>query len=58
MPRRRFAIITYEPTRIGANGDGQSFPWIVLRGLQGYDCAKERSIINITLINQLPKRSK
>ncbi|MFN3475329.1 MAG: hypothetical protein ACK4ZW_14905 [Blastomonas sp.] len=61
MTRRRFAIITYDPDRIEkieANGDGQSFAWIVLRGLQGYDYAKERGIINITLMDQLPKRDR
>ena len=61
MSRRRVAIITYDPDRIErieANGDGQSFAWIVLRGLQGFDHPKERGIINITLMDQLPKRSK
>lgn len=59
MPRRRFAIVTYDPDRIEkiqATADGQSFAWIVLRGLQGFDYPKERGIINITLMDQLPKR--
>lgn len=59
MPRRRFAIVTYDPDRIeqiAANADGQSFSWIILRALQGYDYPKERGIINITLMDQLPKR--
>lgn len=59
MPRRRFAIVTYDPDRIEkieTNADGQTFAWIILRGLQGHDYPKERGIINITLMDQLPKR--
>lgn len=59
MSRRRFAIVTYDPDRIEqieANADGLSFSWIILRALQGYDYPKERGIINVTLMDQLPKR--
>lgn len=59
MSRRRFAIVTYDPDRIEqieANADGQSFSWIILRALQGYDYPEERGIINVTVMDQLFKR--
>ncbi len=60
MPRRRFAIITYDPDRVAqieANADGPSFTWIILQALKGRDYPKERGIINITLMDQVPVRS-
>lgn len=59
MPRRRFAIVTFDPDRIDqieANADGQSFSWIILQALKGRDYPKERGIINITLMDQVPVR--
>lgn len=61
MTRRRFAIVTFDPDRIEkieTNADGQTFAWIILQALQGYDYPKERGIINITLMDQLPKRDR
>jgi hypothetical protein len=59
MPRRRFAIVTFDPDRIeelSYQAEGQSVAWIIIRALQGYDYPKERGIINVTLMDQLPKR--
>lgn len=59
MPRRRFAIVTYDPDRIeqlSFQAEGASVAWIIVRALQGYDYPKERGIINVTLMDQLPKR--
>lgn len=59
MPRRRFAIVTYDPDRIeqlSHQAEGSSVAWIIIRALQGYDYPKERGIINVTLMDQLPKR--
>jgi hypothetical protein len=59
MPRRRFAIVTFDPDRIeqiSLQAEGRSFAWVILRALQGYDYPKERGIINVTLMDQLPKR--
>lgn len=59
MPRRRFAIVTYDPDRIeqlSLQAEGASVAWIIVRALQGYDYPKERGIINVTLMDQLPKR--
>lgn len=59
MPRRRFAIITFDPDRIeqlSHQAEGNSVAWIIISALQGYDYPKERGIINVTLMDQLPKR--
>lgn len=59
MPRRRFAIVTFDPDRIeqlSYQAEGASVAWIIVRALQGYDYPKERGIINATLMDQLPKR--
>ena len=59
MPRRRFAIITYDPDRIeqlSPQAEGLSVSWIIIKALQGYDYPKERGIINITLLDKLPTR--
>jgi len=60
MARKRFAIITYDPDtieRLSWQGEGNSFAWIVWRGLAGYTYPKERGIINITLMDQLPAKA-
>ncbi len=60
MHRKRFAIITFDPDRIEKlswQGEGNSLAWIVWRGLCGWTYPKERGIINITLIDQLPAKS-
>ena len=59
MARKRFAIITFDPDRIDQlswQGEGNSFAWIIWRGLAGYTYPKERGIINITLMDQLPAK--
>ena len=59
MPRRRFAIITYDPDRIeqlSHQAEGLSVSWIIIQALQGYDYPKERGIINVTLLDKLPIR--
>jgi len=59
MSRRRFAIITYDPDRIeqlSYQAERNSVAWIIVRALQGYDYPKERGIINVTIMDQLPKR--
>jgi len=59
MSRRRFAIVTYDPDRIeqlSYQAEGAAVAWIIVRALQGYDYPKERGIVNITLMDQLPKR--
>ncbi|WWT39673.1 hypothetical protein [Microcystis phage Mae-JY04] len=61
MPRRRFAIVTFDPDRIeqlSYQAEGLSVSWAIIQALQGYDYPKERGIINITLMDQLPKRSR
>jgi len=59
MARKRFAIITFDPDRIDKlswQGEGNSFAWIIWRGLSGYTYPKERGVINITLMDQLPAK--
>lgn len=59
MARKRFAIITFDPDRVEKlswQGEGNSFAWIVWRGLAGWTYPKERGIINITLMDQLPAK--
>ena len=59
MGRKRFAIITFDPDKIDKlswQGEGNSFAWIIWRGLAGWTYPKERGIINITLMDQLPAR--
>ena len=59
MPRKRFAIITFDPDRVEKlswQGEGHSLAWIIWRGLCGWTYPKERGIINITLMDQLPAR--
>lgn len=61
MTRRRFAIVTFDPDRIeklSYQAEGMSVSWTIIQALQGYDYPKERGIINITLMDQLPKRTK
>ncbi|WP_066045680.1 MULTISPECIES: hypothetical protein [Sphingomonadales] len=48
-----------DPDRIeqlSHQAEGSSVAWIIIRALQGYDYPKERGIINVTLMDQLPKR--
>ncbi|WP_353207748.1 hypothetical protein [Sphingorhabdus sp.] len=59
MQRKRFAIITFDPDRIEKlswQGEGNSLAWIVWRRLCGWTYPKERGIINITLMDQLPAK--
>jgi hypothetical protein len=59
MGRKRFAIITFHPDRVEKStwqGEGGSVAWIVWRGLCGWTYLKERGIINITLMGQLPAK--
>ena len=59
MARKRFAIITFDPDRIDKlswQGEGNSFAWIIWRGLSGYTYPKERGVINITVMDQLPAK--
>jgi len=59
MARKRFAIITFDPDyidRLSWQGEGNSFAWIIWRGIAGYTYPKERGIINITLMDQLPAK--
>ena len=60
MARKRFAIITYDPDavqKLSWQGEGNSFSWIVWRGLTGYTYPKERGIISITVLDQLPAKA-
>lgn len=55
--RRRFAIITYDVDRLASlnwQAEGSIFAHAILRGLNGFTYAKERGIINITLLDQVP----
>lgn len=57
MTRKRFAIITYDPDRLAVlnwQAEGHSFAYSVWRGLRGWTYAKERGIINITVMEQMP----
>ena len=57
--RKRFAIITFDPDaveKLSWQGEGNSFAWIVWRGLSGWTYPKERGIINITVMDQLPAK--
>jgi hypothetical protein len=57
MAKRRFAIITYDPDRIAElnwQAEGNSFSYAILRGISGLTYAKERGIINITVMDQVP----
>ena len=59
MPRRRFAIVTFDPDRIeqlSYQAEGASVAWIIVRALQGHDYPKERGIINVTLMEQVAKK--
>ena len=59
MARKRFAIITYDPDKVEKlswQGEGNSLAWIIWRGLCGWTYPKERGIINITLMDQLPAK--
>ena len=59
MARKRFAIITFDPDRLAKlswQGEGNSLAWIIWRGLCGWTYPKERGIINITLMDQLPAK--
>lgn len=59
MARKRFAIITFDPDRVDKlswQGEGNSFAGILWRGMAGYTYPKERGIINITLMDQLPAK--
>ena len=59
MGRKRFAIITFDPDKVEKlswQGEGNSLAWIVWRGLCGWTYPKERGIINITLMAQLPAK--
>ena len=56
MTRRRFAIITYEADRLADlswQAEGNSFAYAIWRGLNGYTYAKERGIVNITVMDQV-----
>lgn len=55
--KRRFAIITYDANRladISWQAEGTCFAYAIWRGLNGFTYAKERGIINITLLDQVP----
>lgn len=55
--KRRFAIITYDVDRFASlswQTEGNNFAFAILRGLNGFTYAKERGIINITLLDQVP----
>ena len=57
MSRKRFAIIIFDPDKVNQlswQGEGKSFAWIIWRGLAGWTYPKERGIINITVMDQLP----
>jgi hypothetical protein len=57
MAKRRFAIITYDPERLAAlnwQAEGNSFSYAIMLGLSGFSYAKERGIINITVMDQVP----
>ena len=59
MGRKRFAIITFDPDRLAKlswQGEGNSLAWIIWRGLCGWTYPKERGIIDITLMDQLPAK--
>jgi hypothetical protein len=58
MAKRRFAIITYDAERLANldwQAEGNSFAYAILRGMSGFTYAKERGIINITVMDQVPK---
>ncbi|WP_411290230.1 hypothetical protein [Sphingorhabdus sp.] len=53
------AIITFDPDRLAKlswHGEGHSLAWIIWRGLCGRTYPKERGIINITPMDQLPAK--
>jgi hypothetical protein len=55
--KRRFAIVTYDVDRLAKLSwqvEGNSFAFAIWRGLNGFTYAKERGIINITLLDQVP----
>lgn len=57
MPRRRFAIITYDPDRIAHlnwQAEGNSFAYALWRGLSGYTYATDRGIERITVMDRIP----
>lgn len=59
MTRKRFAIITDDPDRIeklNLQAESFSLAWIIWRGLSGWTYPKERGIINITVMDQLPAK--
>ena len=55
--KRRFAIVTYDVDRLAKlcwQAEGTCFAFAIWRGLNGFTYAKERGIINITLLDQVP----
>lgn len=59
MPRKRFAFITYDADKIEKlswQGGGNCFASIIWRALAGWTYPKERGIINITIMDQLPAK--
>lgn len=56
MPRKRFAIITFDPDRVAAlnwQGEGNNFAYAIWRGLRGFTYAKERGLENITVMDRV-----
>ena len=52
-------LLLFDPDRVEKlswQGEGNSLAWIVWRGLCGWTYPKERGIINITLMDQLPAK--
>ncbi len=59
MARKRFAIITFDSDRVEQlnwQAEGNGFAWIIWRALAGWTYPKERGIINITVMDQLPPK--
>jgi hypothetical protein len=56
MTNRRFAIITYDPERVANlnwQAEGSSFGYAIWRGVNGFTYAKERGLINITIMDEV-----
>jgi hypothetical protein len=56
MPRRRFAIITYDPDLVEAQSiqaGGDQLAFAILRALKGHSYAKERGLINVTVMDRV-----
>jgi|GEM_PF-941471 hypothetical protein len=52
-------LLLFDPDsveKLSWQGEGNSLAWIVWRGLCGWTYPKERGIINITLMDQLPAK--